>query len=161
MTTHAENVATGVGLVIGGDVEAGGDGTYSVTNPARPGEVVVEAPATSPAQLDRAVGAAKRSQATWAALDVEERAALVLAAAEAGVAAVEAGDLARLLTREHGKTYIESIFDTATMAGMAAAFARLWPTRWPHAPSAGDQPGSSGCRTVSWPPSCPSTGRCR
>jgi acyl-CoA reductase-like NAD-dependent aldehyde dehydrogenase len=31
--------------------------------------------------------------------------------------------LARLLTREHGKTHIEAIFDTATMAGMASAFA--------------------------------------
>ncbi len=123
MTTHAQDVATTVGLVIGGDVEAGGDGSYPVTNPARPGEIVLEAPATSPGQLDRAVSAARRSQAAWAALEVEERAALVLAAAEAGVAAVEAGDLARLLTREHGKTYIESIFDTATMAGMAAAFA--------------------------------------
>jgi acyl-CoA reductase-like NAD-dependent aldehyde dehydrogenase len=123
MTTHAEDVATRVGLVIGGDVEAGGNGTYPVTNPARPSEVVLEAPATSPEQLDRAVAAARRSQPAWAALATEERAALVQAAAEAGVVAVEAGDLARLLTREHGKTYIESIFDTATMAGMAAAFA--------------------------------------
>jgi acyl-CoA reductase-like NAD-dependent aldehyde dehydrogenase len=122
MTTHVEEVATRVGLVIGGDVESGGNGTYLVTNPARPAEVVLEAPATSADQLDRAVGAGRRSQKTWAALPAEERAALVLAAAEAGVAAVEAGDLARLLTREHGKTYVESIFDTATMAGMAAAF---------------------------------------
>ncbi len=123
MTTHVEDVATKVGLVIGGAVEAGGSGTYRVTNPARPAEVVLEAPATSPEQLDRAVAAARRSQAAWAALAAEERAALVLAAANAGVAAVEAGDLARLLTREHGKTYVESIFDTATMGGMAAAFA--------------------------------------
>jgi acyl-CoA reductase-like NAD-dependent aldehyde dehydrogenase len=94
-----------------------------VTNPARPAEVVLEAPATSADQLDRAVGAARRSQVAWAALRAEERDALVLAAAEAGVAAVEAGDLARLLTREHGKTYLESVFDTATVAGMAAAFA--------------------------------------
>ena len=123
MTTHVEDVATRVGLVIGGEVEAGGAGSYPVTNPARPAEVVFEAPATSSAQLDRAVAAARRAQAAWAALPVDERAARVQAAAEAGVAAVEAGDLARLLTREHGKTYIESIFDTATMAGMAAAFA--------------------------------------
>ncbi len=123
MTTHVEEVATRVGLVIGGDVEAGGDGTYPVTNPARPAEVVLEAPATSADQLDRAVGAARRSQLAWAALPAEDRAALVLAAAEAGVAAVESGDLARLLTREHGKTYLESVFDTATVAGMAAAFA--------------------------------------
>ena len=41
------------------------------------------------------------------------------------MATAEADDLARLLTREHGKTHLESIFDTATMGGMAAAFAPL------------------------------------
>ena len=125
MTTHVEDVRTGVGLLIGGVVEAGGDGSYAVTNPARPSEVVVEAPSTSPDQLDRAVAAARRSQPAWAGLPHEERAGLVVAAAEAGVAAVEAGQLARLLTREHGKTQLEAIFDTATMGGMAAAFAPL------------------------------------
>jgi acyl-CoA reductase-like NAD-dependent aldehyde dehydrogenase len=125
MTTHVEDVMTGVGLLIDGAVEAGGNGSYPVTNPARPAEVVLEAPSTSPAQLDRAVEAARRSQPAWAALPAEERAARVVAAAEAGVAAVEAGDLARLLTREHGKTRLESVFDTATMGGMAAAFAPL------------------------------------
>ena len=123
MTTQAEHLTTGVGLLIDGEVVAGGDGTYPVTNPARPAEVVLDAPATSLAQLDHAVAAARRSQAAWAGLPADERAARVLAAAEAGVAAVEAGDLARLLTREHGKTHLEAIFDTATMGGMAAAFA--------------------------------------
>ncbi len=123
MTTHVEDVRNGVGLLIDGDVVAGGDGTYPVTNPARPAEVVFDAPSTSPAQLDLAVGAARRSQPAWAALTFAERAARVVAAAEAGVAAVEAQDLARLLTREHGKTRLEAIFDTATMGGMAAAFA--------------------------------------
>jgi acyl-CoA reductase-like NAD-dependent aldehyde dehydrogenase len=98
-------------------------GTYPVTNPARPSEVVLEAPSTSPEQLDAAVSAARRSQPAWAALAMDERADLVRAAAEAAVAVVEAGDLARLLTREHGKTHLEAIFDTATMGGMAAAFA--------------------------------------
>ena len=123
MTTHVEDVTTHVGLVIDGDVEAGGAGTYPVTNPARPAEVVLEAPSTSPEQLDRAVAAARRAQPAWAARAMEDRAATVLAAAEAGVASVEAHDLARLLTREHGKTHLEAIFDTATMGGMAAAFA--------------------------------------
>ncbi len=123
MTTHVEDVTTHVGLVIDGDVEAGGAGSYPVTNPARPAEVVLEAPSTSPEQLDRAVAAAQRAQPTWAAQAMEDRAATVLAAAEAGVAFAEANDLARLLTREHGKTHLEAIFDSATMAGMAAAFA--------------------------------------
>ena len=86
---------------------------------------MLHAPSTSPAQLDLAVAAAGRAQRAWAGLPHEERAALVIAAAEAGVAAVERHDLARLLTREHGKTYLEAIFDTATMGGMAGAFAPL------------------------------------
>ncbi len=124
MTTHVD-VTTGVGLLIDGTVVPGAGGTYPVTNPVRPAEVVLDAPATSPAQLDRAVDAARRSQPAWAAQTMEERAATVIAAAEAGVAAVEAGELARLLTREHGKTHLEAVFDTATMAGMATAFAPL------------------------------------
>ncbi|HSZ38082.1 MAG TPA: aldehyde dehydrogenase family protein, partial [Acidimicrobiales bacterium] len=123
MTTHVEDITTHVGLVIGGGVEAGAAGSYPVTNPARPAEVVLEGPSTSPEQLDRAVAVARRAQPSWAARTMEDRAATVLAAAEAGVAFAEANDLARLLTREHGKTHLEAIFDTATMAGMAAAFA--------------------------------------
>ena len=68
MTTHVEDVTTSVGLLIDGDVVAGGEGTYPVTNPARPAEVVLDAPSTSPAQLDQAVAAARRSQTSWAAL---------------------------------------------------------------------------------------------
>jgi acyl-CoA reductase-like NAD-dependent aldehyde dehydrogenase len=125
MTTYVDDVHTRVGLLIDGDVVAGDEGTYPVTNPARPAEVVLHAPSTTSAQLDLAVAAARRSQKAWALLEPVERAALVVAAAEAGVAAVESRDLARLLTREHGKTYLEAIFDTATLAGMAAAFAPL------------------------------------
>ena len=125
MTTQINGLVTGVGVLIDGDIVGGAAGTYPVTNPARPAEVVLDAPSTTPAQLDLAVAAARRSQRAWAARGPEDRAALVIAAAEAGVAAVEARDLARLLTREHGKTYLEAIFDTATMGGMAAAFAPL------------------------------------
>ena len=125
MTTQIDGVMTDVGLLIDGEIVAGAAGTYPVTNPARPAEVVLHAPSTTPVQLDLAVAAARRSQRGWAALEFEDRAALVVAAAEAGVAAVEARDLARLLTREHGKTYLEAIFDTATMGGMATAFAPL------------------------------------
>jgi len=125
MTTQIDGVMTDVGLLIDGEIVAGAAGTYPVTNPARPAEVVLHAPSTTPVQLDLAVAAARRSQRAWAALEFDDRAARVVAAAEAGVAAVEARDLARLLTREHGKTYLEAIFDTATMGGMATAFAPL------------------------------------
>ena len=125
MTTHVEDVITRVGLLVDGEVVAGGAGTYPVTTPARPSEVVLDAPSTSPAQLDLAVAAARRSQRGWASLAMDDRAARGAAAAGAGVAAVEELSLARLLTREHGKTHLAAVFDTATMAGMASAFAPL------------------------------------
>jgi acyl-CoA reductase-like NAD-dependent aldehyde dehydrogenase len=114
-----------IGLVIDGAVVAGGDGNYPVHNPARPSEVVFEAPSASAAQLDAAVGAARRAQPAWAAMDPDERFELVHKAASAAGAAVEAGDLARLLTREHGKVLWEAQFDAGTIAGMASAFAPL------------------------------------
>jgi acyl-CoA reductase-like NAD-dependent aldehyde dehydrogenase len=146
VTTHMEDVTTRVGLVINGRLEAGGDGTYPVTNPARPAEVVFDAPATTPEQLDRAVAAARRAQPAWAALGHDARAAQVIAAAEAAVAAVEAHDLARLLTREHGKTHLEAIFDTATMGGMAQAFAPLV------ADALAARTVSGGATTIEWVP---------
>jgi acyl-CoA reductase-like NAD-dependent aldehyde dehydrogenase len=111
------------GLVIGGEVVAGDDGTYEVTNPARPAEVVLEAPSASLAQLDQAVAAARRAARSWAATDPSVRAERVVAAAQAAAAAVERDGLARLLTREHGKVLFEAMFDAGTLAGMAGAFA--------------------------------------
>jgi acyl-CoA reductase-like NAD-dependent aldehyde dehydrogenase len=114
---------TSTGLVVDGKVEEGADGSYPVTNPVRPEEVVLEAPAASAEQLDRAVAAARREAPGWASLPFDERAGLV---AEAAARAVEAGaGLAELLTREHGKTLLEAVFDTATIGGMAAPFAPL------------------------------------
>ena len=105
---------------------------------------------------------ARRSQPAWAALPTEERAARVVAAAKAGVAAVEVGDLARLLTHEHGKTQIESVFDTATMGGMAAAFAPLVAEALaPRELSRGAHPGRMGGPWHRGRHLAPSTGRYR
>ncbi len=123
MATHVDAIT--VELLIDGASVAGAAGTYEVTNPARPAEVVLHAPAASAGQLDEAAAAARRAQPAWAALGMEARAALVVAAARAGVQAVEAGDLARLLTREHGKVYWEAVFDATTMAAMAEGFAPM------------------------------------
>ena len=131
-------------------------GTYPVTNPARPAEVVLEAPATSPEQLDRAVAAARRSQPAWAALAMEERAALVMAAAEAGVAARRGQRPGPLLTREHGKIYFEAALRRRhhgrhgrrlRPAGGRRAGARGAERRRHHA--------SSGSPTAWWPPILP------
>jgi len=115
----------GIGLVIDGAVVRGEAGTYSVTNPVRPAEVVLDAPSASPAQVDRAVAAARSASASWAAMAPAERAELVAKAASAAGAAVEAQGLANLLTREHGKVLWEAQFDSGTIGGMAGAFAPL------------------------------------
>ena len=114
-----------IGLVIDGGVEPGEAGTYPVTNPVRPAETVLEAPAASMAQVDRALSAARRAAPAWAARSHEERAEAVGKAAAAAAAVVEESDLPRLLTREHGKVLWEAAFDAGTIGGMAGAFAPL------------------------------------
>jgi len=118
-------VGEAFGLVIDGEVVPGEAGTYPVTNPVRPAEVVLDGPAASPAQIDGAVAAARRAAPAWAALSHAERAELVGQAAAAAAAVVASSDLARLLTREHGKVLWEAQFDAGTMGGMAGAFAPL------------------------------------
>ena len=114
-----------IGLVIDGEVVPGGEGTYPVTNPVRPAEVVLDGPSASMAQVDAAVAAARRAAPAWAALSHSERAEMVGKAAAAAGAVVGASDLARLLTREHGKVLWEAQFDAGTIGGMAGAFAPL------------------------------------
>lgn len=117
--------AVAPGLVIDGAVVEGKEGRYPVTNPARPAEIVALAPAASAAQLDAAVAAARRALPSWSALSSDARSAAVVAAAQAGVAAVESGQLAELLTREHGKVLWEAVFDASTMGAMAEGFAPM------------------------------------
>jgi len=118
-------VGDAIGLVIDGAVVAGERGTYPVTNPARPAEHVLDAPAASESQVDAAVGAAKRAAPGWAATSPEDRFEMVRKAAAAAGAVVGANDLPRLLTREHGKVLWEAQFDAGTVGGMADAFAPL------------------------------------
>lgn len=115
-------------LFIDGARIDGAGGTYDVHNPARPAEVVGQAPAADLAQLDAAVAAARRAYRDWSALSVAERLhALVAAATAAGAHAANA-DLATLYTREHGKVRSESEFEFLTapvlpqvLGGMAEA----------------------------------------
>jgi acyl-CoA reductase-like NAD-dependent aldehyde dehydrogenase len=74
MGKATDDSTAGMGLVIDGAVVPGGAGTYPVTNPARPAEVVFDAPAASATQLDQAVGAARRAFPGWAARRPEHRA---------------------------------------------------------------------------------------
>ena len=114
-----------MGLFIDGRSTIGDRSPYAVTNPARPDEIVGEAPSSSFEQVDSAVSAARRARGPWARLAPEERAAAVRRAAAAAAAAVTASDLASLLTREHGKALWESHFDAGTVSGMAEAYAPL------------------------------------
>ncbi len=141
-----DDVVAGFGLIIDGAVVPGAAGTYPVTNPARPSEVVFDAPAASGEQLDHAVAAARRTFPAWASRAPEDRASVVIAAAAAGVAAVERDDLARLLTREHGKVYWEAQFDAGTMGAMAAGFAPM------AAEALAGRAHQAGSTTVEWVP---------
>src|SRR5581483_11320203 len=80
MTTAA---TTQPALTIGGRSQPGAAGSYPVRNPARPAEIVGQAPAADDAQLDAAVHAARQAVPGWRALDVGERVAAVAAAATA------------------------------------------------------------------------------
>lgn len=113
------------GLVIGGEVVPGTEGTYPVYNPARPDEVVLEAPIAGAQQLEEALGAARQAQPAWAAMDPQQRAEIVGQASAEVAGAVDHDDLARLLTQEHGKVLWEATLDTASLGAMCGAFAPL------------------------------------
>jgi acyl-CoA reductase-like NAD-dependent aldehyde dehydrogenase len=116
---------TTVPLVIGGSLVPGADGSYPVFNPARPDEVVLMAPVTSPGQLDQAAMAARESQPAWAVLGFEGRLSVLQQACDRAMDALDLDATATLLTREHGKVLVESLFDVATTAGMVGALAPL------------------------------------
>jgi acyl-CoA reductase-like NAD-dependent aldehyde dehydrogenase len=107
-------------LTIGGEPQSGAAGTYSVHNPARPAEVVGDAPAADRAQLDAAVTAARKAAPGWRVLDVGERVAKVAEAATTAGGQLKERDGGRLYTSEHGKVLAEAGFeiDTAPMVAM-------------------------------------------
>jgi acyl-CoA reductase-like NAD-dependent aldehyde dehydrogenase len=115
-------------LVIDGKPHDGAAGTYDVFNPARPAELVGHAPAADLAQLDLAVGAARRAFPEWSAMPVQQRYDALVAAANAATAHATAVDLATMYTREHGKVRSEAEFEILTapalpqiLGGMAEA----------------------------------------
>jgi acyl-CoA reductase-like NAD-dependent aldehyde dehydrogenase len=107
-------------LTIGGEPQPGAAGTYPVHNPARPSEIVGNAPAADHSQLDAAVSAARRAAPGWRALSVAERVAAIAAAAATAAEQLAARDGARLYTREHGKVLSEANFEISTGPGLAA-----------------------------------------
>ena len=112
-------------LTIAGEPQPGAAGTYPVHNPARPAEVVGEAPAADLAQLDAAVNAARNALAGWRALDVAERVAKISAAAMTAGEQLKQRDGARLYTSEHGKVLAEATFETETGPMIAAVLGSM------------------------------------
>lgn len=107
-------------LIIDGKRVPGAEGTYPIHNPARPDEIVHEAPASSMGQLDDAVAAARRAAPAWGSTSVGERCAQITALAEPLMAAAMDADLLSLLVREHGKPMAEASFETFSPGGMAS-----------------------------------------
>jgi len=88
-------------LLIGGKWVEASDGTYDIINPATE-EVVGQAPHASADDALAAAAAAKEAQPAWAALSVEERSALMVAAA--GAIRAKAAELLPLVIAETGAT---------------------------------------------------------
>ena len=79
--------------------------TFPVINPANE-EAFAHAPDCSEEELNEAVAAAQKAFPKWAATDIKERRALIIAVANAIEANVEG--LAKLLTTEQGKPFMAS-----------------------------------------------------
>ena len=89
--------------LIGG--EWTGSPEFERRNPARPSEVVVEAPSSSAADLDAAITAAVAAQPAWAAMPAPSRGAILI---HRGHPALAARPVARDLVAEEGKTLAEA-----------------------------------------------------
>jgi len=92
--------------LIGGEMVDAPRGTVTpVYNPSR-GEVIAQSPESGAEDVDRAVRAAKTALQSWAETPVVERARIMLRFA--GLLEENFDALARIVTREHGKTIEEA-----------------------------------------------------
>src|SRR3981081_43785 len=96
--------------------------TYDVVTPAT-GEVVDAGPAGGPEDVDRAAKAAAKAQEGWGRLAPAERARILHKAAAFAHTKVE--EIAPILTREQGKTLLESKIEAERFADNIAWFADL------------------------------------
>ena len=96
--------------------------TYEVRNPAT-GEVVDEVPAGGPEDVDRAAQAAARAFTTWSKIPNNKRAEILHKAAHHMLGKVE--EIAPILTKEQGKTLLESRIEAQRFGENIAWFADL------------------------------------
>src|SRR5437879_2721787 len=96
--------------------------TYEVRNPAT-GEVVDEVPAGGAPDVDKAAQAAAKTFATWSKLAPAKRAEILHKAAHHMLSKVE--QIAPILTKEQGKTLLESRLEAQRFGENIAWFADL------------------------------------
>lgn len=112
----------GTMIIEGQRVQAATGETYEVMNPAT-GEVVDRVPSGGAEDVDRAAKAAAKAQAGWGRLAPAERAKILHKAAAHAHSQVE--EIAPILTREQGKTLLESKIEAERFADNIAWFADL------------------------------------
>lgn len=114
---------TQVRLIVDGQPLATAE-TFAVIDPAT-GQPFADAPLASRADLDLAVDAARRAFPGWAATPIEDRAAAILAIADALEGAKD--ELAKLLSAEQGKPVPNAGGEIMGSVGWARATAALRP----------------------------------
>ncbi|MHA6795958.1 aldehyde dehydrogenase family protein [Pseudonocardia bannensis] len=122
MAAPTTPTTTEPGHWIGGEAVAGGADRIEVINPAT-GEAVAAVPAGTPADVDRAVAAAKAAFPAWSTTDITERAAVVQRISD-GLKA-RAADIAASITAEMGSPItfarkVQATMPVATSAGVAS-----------------------------------------
>ena len=110
-------------MIIAGERSKAASGkTYEVRNPAT-GDVVDVVPAGGPADVDKAAQAAAKTFATWSKLAPAKRAEILHKAAHHMLGKVE--EIAPILTKEQGKTLLESRLEAQRFGENIAWFADL------------------------------------
>ena len=109
-------------IIEGERTRAASGKTYEVRNPAT-GEVVDEVPAGGPTDVDRAAQAAARAFTTWSRLPSNERREILRKASLHMLSKVE--EIAILLTKEQGKTLLESRLEARRFGENIGWFADL------------------------------------
>jgi aldehyde dehydrogenase (NAD+) len=103
--------------IIGGEKVFSSDGkTFKDINPADVEDVVGEFPLLSKEDVVRAIEAAREAQMKWALIPPPERGRILIRAAQ--IMENESEELARILTREEGKTLAESRSEVARAVGV-------------------------------------------
>ncbi len=117
MDAEADDAPVRTELFIDGQAcPASGERHYAIHNPARPEELVGHAAAGTEADVDRAVRAAHAAYPGWSALSYAERAAYLMAIADA--LSADSADVARrsrLFCREHGKILKETTLELSRL----------------------------------------------